>query len=124
MNKRHPVTGDANYLGSYLCKRLLNEGCDVVSVDNYFSGNKQNIAHLLSNSHFEAALQDIILPFYIETGQIYNLVCPASLINHQDGPKQQQSNVALARERLNCEPNISVEDGLKETIAYSKKKLA
>lgn len=75
-------------MGSHLCERLLNDGHDVVSVDNYFSGNKKNIAHLLSNSHFEAIRQDITFPLYIETDQIYNLACPASPIHYQRDPIQ------------------------------------
>jgi UDP-glucuronate decarboxylase len=82
------VTGGAGFLGAHLCERLLNEGNDVVSVDNYFSSNKQNIAHLLSNSHFEAIRQDITFPFYTETDQIYNLACPASPIHYQRDPIQ------------------------------------
>lgn len=88
MNKRILVTGGAGFLGSHLCERLLNEGHDVVSVDNYFSGNKQNITHLLSNSHFEAIRHDITFPFYIEIDQIYNLACPASPIHYQRDPIQ------------------------------------
>lgn len=88
MNKRILVTGGAGFLGAHLCERLLNEGNDVVSVDNYFSSNKQNIAHLLSNSHFEAIRQDITFPFYTETDQIYNLACPASPIHYQRDPIQ------------------------------------
>ena len=88
MNKRILVTGGAGFLGSHLCERLLNEGNDVVSVDNYFSGNKQNIHHLFSNSHFEAIRQDITFPLYIETDQIYNLACPASPIHYQRDPIQ------------------------------------
>lgn len=88
MNKRIVVTGGAGFLGSHLCERLLKEGHDVVSVDNYFSGNKQNIAHLLGNSHFEAIRHDITFPLYIETDQIYNLACPASPIHYQRDPVQ------------------------------------
>ena len=88
MSKRILVTGGAGFLGSHLCERLLNDGHDVVSVDNYFSGNKQNIAHLLSNSHFEAIRQDITFPLYLETDQIYNLACPASPIHYQRDPVQ------------------------------------
>ncbi len=88
MNKRILVTGGAGFLGSHLCERLLNEGNDVVSVDNYFSGKKQNIHHLISNSHFEAIRQDITFPLYIETDQIYNLACPASPIHYQRDPIQ------------------------------------
>jgi UDP-glucuronate decarboxylase len=88
VNKRILVTGGAGFLGSHLCERLLNEGNDVVSVDNYFSGKKQNIHHLISNSHFEAIRQDITFPLYIETDQIYNLACPASPIHYQRDPIQ------------------------------------
>lgn len=88
MNKRILVTGGAGFLGSHLCERLLNEGHDVLSVDNYFSGNKQNIAHLLGNPHFEAMRHDITFPLYIETDQIYNLACPASPVHYQRDPVQ------------------------------------
>ena len=88
MSKRILVTGGAGFLGSHLCERLLNEGHDVMSVDNYFSGNKQNIAHLLSNSHFEAIRHDITFPLFVETDQIYNLACPASPIHYQRDPVQ------------------------------------
>jgi UDP-glucuronate decarboxylase len=88
VNKRILVTGGAGFLGSHLCERLLNEGHDVLSVDNYFSGNKQNIVHLLSNPHFEMIRQDITFPLYVETDQIYNLACPASPIHYQRDPVQ------------------------------------
>lgn len=88
MNKRILVTGGAGFLGSHLCERLLNEGHDVLSVDNYFSGNKQNIAHLLTNPQFEAIRQDITFPLYVETDQIYNLACPASPVHYQRDPVQ------------------------------------
>ncbi len=88
MNKRILVTGGAGFLGSHLCARLLNEGHDVLSVDNYFSGNKQNIAHLLGKPHFEAIRQDITFPLYVETDQIYNLACPASPVHYQRDPIQ------------------------------------
>jgi len=88
MNKRILVTVGAGFLGSHLCRLLLNEGHDAVSIDNYFSSNKQIIAHLLSNSYFESIRQDITFPFYIETDQIYNLACPASPIHDQRDPIQ------------------------------------
>lgn len=88
MSKRILVTGGAGFLGSHLCERLLNEGHDVVSVDNYYSGNKQNIAHLLGNPRFEAIRQDITFPLYVETDQIYNLACPASPVHYQRDPVQ------------------------------------
>jgi len=88
LSKRILVTGGAGFLGSHLCERLLKDGHEVVSVDNYFSGNKQNIAHLLSNLRFEAIRHDITFPFYVETDQIYNLACPASPIHYQRDPVQ------------------------------------
>jgi UDP-glucuronate decarboxylase len=88
VSKRILVTGGAGFLGSHLCERLLNEGHDVLSVDNYFSGSKKNIAHLLSNPHFEAIRQDITFPLYVETDQIYNLACPASPVHYQRDPVQ------------------------------------
>lgn len=88
VNKRILVTGGAGFLGSHLCKRLLNNGHKVISVDNYFSGNKQNIADLLSNPHFKALRQDITFPFYTEIDQIYNLACPASPTHYQRDPIQ------------------------------------
>lgn len=88
MSKRILVTGGAGFLGSHLCERLLNEGHDVLSVDNYFSGSKKNIAHLLNNPRFEAIRQDITFPLYVETDQIYNLACPASPVHYQRDPVQ------------------------------------
>jgi UDP-glucuronate decarboxylase len=82
------VTGGAGFLGSHLCEHLLNEGHDVVSVDNYFSGNKQNITHLLRNSRFEAIRHDITFPLFVEVDQIYNLACPASPVHYQRDPVQ------------------------------------
>jgi UDP-glucuronate decarboxylase len=88
VSKQILVTGGAGFLGSHLCERLLKDGHDVVSVDNYFSGNRQNIAHLISNSHFEAIRHDITIPLYVETDQIYNLACPASPVYYQRDPIQ------------------------------------
>jgi len=88
MNKRILITGGAGFLGSHLCERLLKEGNEVVSVDNYYSSNKQNIAHLLDNLRFETIRQDITFPLYLETDQIYNLACPASPVHYQRDPVQ------------------------------------
>jgi len=78
MSKRILVTGGAGFLGSHLCERLLNEGDEVVCMDNYFTGFKENVKHLMSNPRFETIRHDIIDPFTIEVDEIYNLACPAS----------------------------------------------
>ncbi len=86
--KKILVTGGAGFLGSHLCERLLNEGHDVLCVDNYFTGSKNNIAHLLRNPHFEAMRHDVTFPLYVEVDEIYNLACPASPIHYQHDPVQ------------------------------------
>ncbi|MFO7615199.1 MAG: UDP-glucuronic acid decarboxylase family protein [Bacteroidales bacterium] len=86
MRKRILVTGGAGFLGSHLCERLLAEDNDVICVDNYFTGDKQNIAHLIGNPFFEVIRHDITQPFYIEVDEIYNLACPASPIHYQFNP--------------------------------------
>jgi UDP-glucuronate decarboxylase len=82
------VTGGAGFLGSHLCERLLAEGNDVLCVDNYFTGRKENIAHLMGNPHFEAMRHDVTFPLYVEVDQIYNLACPASPVHYQFDPVQ------------------------------------
>jgi UDP-glucuronate decarboxylase len=82
------VTGGAGFLGSHLCERLLAEGHDVLCVDNYFTGRKDNIAHLIGNPHFEAHRHDVTFPLYVEVDQIYNLACPASPVHYQFDPVQ------------------------------------
>lgn len=86
MKKRILVTGGAGFVGSHLCERLLNEGNEVVCMDNYFTGNKQNIVHLLNNPFFELVRHDVTVPFFIEVDEIYNLACPASPIHYQYNP--------------------------------------
>jgi UDP-glucuronate decarboxylase len=86
--KRILVTGGAGFLGSHLCQQLLNDGNDVLCVDNYFTGRKENIAHLMSNPHFEAMRHDITFPLYVEVDEIYNLACPASPVHYQFDPVQ------------------------------------
>jgi UDP-glucuronate decarboxylase len=81
--KRILVTGGAGFLGSHLCERLLSEGNEVICVDNYFTGKKENIIHLKANPFFELIRHDITMPFYIEADEIYNLACPASPIHYQ-----------------------------------------
>jgi UDP-glucuronate decarboxylase len=82
------VTGGAGFLGSHLCERLLADGHDVLCVDNYFTGSKRNVAHLLERPLFEMMRHDITFPLYIEADQIYNLACPASPIHYQRDPVQ------------------------------------
>ena len=86
--KKILVTGGAGFLGSHLCERLLAEGNDVLCVDNYFTGSKHNIAHLLPNPRFEAIRHDVTFPLYVEVDQIYNLACPASPVHYQHDPVQ------------------------------------
>ena len=86
--KRVLVTGGAGFLGSHLCERLLQQGHDVLCVDNYFTGRKDNIAHLLGRPHFEALRHDVTFPLYTEVDEIYNLACPASPIHYQFDPVQ------------------------------------
>lgn len=88
LGKRILVTGGAGFIGSHLCERLLQQGHTVISVDNYFSGNKQNIINLEKYPLFEAMRQDITFPLYIEVDEIYNLACPASPIYYQRDPIQ------------------------------------
>jgi len=82
------VTGGAGFLGSHLCDRLLKEGRDLICVDNFYTGAKQNILHLLGNPFFELLRHDITFPLYVEVDEIYNLACPASPIHYQNDPVQ------------------------------------
>ena len=84
--KRILITGGAGFLGSHLCERLLAEGEEVLCLDNFFTGNKDNIRHLLGNPHFECIRHDITNPIYMEVDQIYNLACPASPVHYQLNP--------------------------------------
>jgi UDP-glucuronate decarboxylase len=88
LKKRVLVTGGAGFLGSHLCERLLDKGCDVICLDNYFTGSKQNVLHLLDNPHFELMRHDVTFPLYLEVDEIYNLACPASPIHYQHDPVQ------------------------------------
>lgn len=86
--KRVLVTGGAGFLGSHLCERLLTDGCDVLCADNFYSGTKDNIVHLLDHPHFELLRHDVTFPLYIEVDEIYNLACPASPVHYQRDPVQ------------------------------------
>ena len=82
------ITGGAGFIGSHLCERLLNDGNDVLCIDNYFTGTKSNIAHLLDSHQFELMRHDVTFPLYVEVDQIYNMACPASPIHYQYDPVQ------------------------------------
>ena len=84
--KRILVTGGAGFVGSHLCERLLHDGHEVISLDNYFTGTKANIEHLMDNPYFEIIRHDVTMPFFIEVDEIYNLACPASPIHYQYNP--------------------------------------
>jgi UDP-glucuronate decarboxylase len=86
--KRVLVTGGAGFLGSHLCERLLKDGAEVICADNYFTGRRANIGHLLNHSSFELLRHDVTFPLYVEVDQIYNLACPASPIHYQHDPVQ------------------------------------
>jgi UDP-glucuronate decarboxylase len=84
--KRILITGGAGFVGSHLCERLLNKGNQVICLDNYFTGDKRNIVHLMDNHFFEVIRHDVTMPYYLEVDQIYNLACPASPIHYQFNP--------------------------------------
>jgi UDP-glucuronate decarboxylase len=88
LRKRVLVTGGAGFLGSHLCDRLISKGCDVLCVDNFYTGSKKNIVHLIGNPYFELCRHDITFPLYVEVDEIYNLACPASPIHYQNDPVQ------------------------------------
>jgi UDP-glucuronate decarboxylase len=88
LNKRVIVTGGAGFIGSHLCKRLVDEGCDVLCIDNFYTGSKRNIQDLLKNSFFELYRHDITWPTYMEADEVYNLACPASPVHYQFDPVQ------------------------------------
>ena len=88
LKKRILVTGGAGFLGSHLCDRLVARGDDVICLDNFYTGSKSNIAHLLGQSNFELIRHDVTFPFYVEVDEIYNLACPASPIHYQNDPVQ------------------------------------
>jgi len=87
-NNKILITGGAGFLGSHLTDKLLKEGNEVLVVDNFFTGTKQNLAHLLGNPHLEVMRHDVTFPLYVETNQIYNLACPASPVHYQYDPVQ------------------------------------
>jgi UDP-glucuronate decarboxylase len=82
------VTGGAGFIGSFLCERLLAQNCEVLCIDNFFTGRRSNVAHLLTNPHFELLRHDVTFPLYVEVDEIYNLACPASPVHYQFDPVQ------------------------------------
>jgi UDP-glucuronate decarboxylase len=88
MQKKILVTGGAGFLGSHLCDRLVEAGHDVLCVDNFFTGSKENVSHLMSHPRFELMRQDVTFPLYVEVDEIYNLACPASPVHYQHDPVQ------------------------------------
>ena len=88
LEKRILVTGGAGFLGSHLCERLIAEGADVICVDNFFTGTRSNVEHLLDHKRFELIRHDVTFPLYVEVDEIYNLACPASPIHYQHDPVQ------------------------------------
>ncbi|MBT5014007.1 MAG: NAD-dependent epimerase/dehydratase family protein, partial [Rhodospirillaceae bacterium] len=86
--KKILITGGAGFLGSHLCTRLIDEGNEVLCVDNFYTGTRDNILHLLDNPHFEVERHDVTFPLYVEVDEIYNLACPASPIHYQNNPVQ------------------------------------
>ncbi|PLX13272.1 MAG: NAD-dependent dehydratase [Marinilabiliales bacterium] len=105
--KRILVTGGAGFLGSHLCERLLNEGNEVISLDNYFTGQKRNIVHLMDNPYFEVIRHDVTMPFFIEVDEIFNLACPASPVHYQyNGIKTVKTSVMGAINMLGLAKRI------------------
>ena len=88
ISKRILITGGAGFIGSHLCQKLIDEGNDVLCVDNYFTGSRDNITHLLDNPRFEIMRHDVTFPLYVEADEIYNLACPASPVQYQKSPVQ------------------------------------
>ena len=88
LENRVLVTGGAGFLGSHLCERLLAGGADIVCVDNFFTGTKRNIEHLIGEKRFELVRHDVTFPLYVEVDEIYNLACPASPVHYQHDPVQ------------------------------------
>ena len=88
LQQRIVVTGGSGFLGSHLCDRLLAQGSEVICIDNFFTGARRNIEHLMGQKHFELIRHDVTFPIYLEIDQIYNLACPASPIHYQYDPVQ------------------------------------
>ena len=107
--KKILVTGGAGFLGSHLCKRLLNEGNEVICLDNYLTGTKKNVEELIGHKYFELLRHDITLPLFSEVDEIYNLACPASPIHYQNDPVQTtKTNVLGAINMLGLAKRLNI----------------
>lgn len=105
--KKILITGGSGFVGSHLCERLLNEGNEVICLDNFFTGQKKNVVHLLDNPYFELVRHDVTMPYFVEVDQIYNLACPASPIHYQYNPiKTIKTSVAGAINMLGLAKRI------------------
>lgn len=105
--KKVLVTGGAGFIGSHLCERLLKEGNEVICLDNYFTGSKKNVVHLVDNPYFELVRHDVTMPYFVEVDQIYNLACPASPIHYQyNGIKTVKTSVVGAVNMLGLAKRI------------------
>ena len=142
LRKRILVTGGAGFIGSHLCRRLLAEGNDVLCVDNFYTGTRDNVADLLDNPQFELLRHDVTFPLYVEVDEIYNLACPASPVHYQNDPVQttktsvhgainmlglakrvrarilQASTSEVYGQQLGWEPSVPLAEGLRPTIDY------
>lgn len=183
MMKRILVTGGAGFIGSHLCERLVNEGNDVICLDNFYTGSKENVWHLIGRPNFEIVRHDGCQPYWAEVDEIYNLACPASPVYYQndpiqttktsvfgammnsgddflgpvnignpgeftmlelaekviamtgskskivfrplpsDDPKMRRPDISLAKEKLDWEPKVKLDEGLAKTIEYFKSTL-
>ena len=111
LQRRILVTGGSGFLGSHLCEKLLAQGASVLCVDNFFTGNRQNIEHLLDDKHFELIRHDVTFPLYVEVDEIYNLACPASPIHYQRDPVQTtKTSVHGAINMLGLAKRVKAED--------------
>ena len=102
MTHKSLISGGAGFLGSHLCEALIKKDHEVLCVDNFFTGNKDNVSHLISHPKFELMRHDVTFPLYVEVDQIYNLACPASPIHYQYDPVQTTKTSRLRSVSINC----------------------
>ena len=124
--KRILVTGGAGFLGSHLCDRLVAQGHDVICLDNFFTSQKHNVAHLLPKSNFDLNRHDVVEPIFLEVDEIYNLACPASPVHYQYNPvKTVKTSVMGAINMLGLakrtRAKIQLKDGLAKVVEYHRR---